>query len=585
MLNEFVAACPEKKADDGKAFAKVLIDAVITFVNDQDDAWQNERRDCLERFNKDQDSKPDKHATHRRRFSSLGEIVACIKAIQCFADWINQIFLVISDRGQLETAPQELRDWMDTGEIVVVVHADIIPERLRPTYNSNVIETYIPRIEGLQEFYIKFDDDVLFGQPSQKSDFLASMDGKPVMKIFLSRAPYDELHKSKPDAPGLYRRTVARNFEVLKQMRRDLPEKTVPQRLVTHGPQIQSKSSTKRLLEYLESNNITLAEHPFRNKDDIMIAPLLGPHFALMNRDAVWELDDRDTFVMVRVAEWNHSVAADLEAVLANPPKFICVNNVSTMEEDRSEELLREFLAEFQKYALLISAYLCRKILKKRSRSNNEGVPAKKQLNLTDLVPSASQKTEIDIAALSPEIVKAIVSEAPPGDDATKALTSMFSFNHLQSIRQEFIKTMSSEKKDSETKYKNINRVLKNELGDAAIRTIDAPISKAALSAALKQLATDVKNIYKGNILYTQTRRLLRKILLHQFAPERTARHLAHLGTKKAPRPPKNRSRRKTLKRKIKHAHECLFRAEADNDADKVATLRKSLEVHSIQIT
>jgi hypothetical protein len=76
-----------------------------------------------------------------------------------------------------------------------------------------------------------------------------------------------------------------------------------------------------------------------------------------MNGDAIWLYDERDIFVMVPIADWYYNVASDLEAILTNPPKFICVNNATKNTHDRSEKLLNDFLIKFNAYLAKFNAY------------------------------------------------------------------------------------------------------------------------------------------------------------------------------------------------------------------------------------
>jgi len=351
-FNRFFPASTPTKNSDASAFENVKISAVVTYVNDTDDQWKQDRQRCLRALT-GQDA-PSADATHRRRFCGNGEIVICLKSIKKFAPWIDGIYLVVSNRRQIEVhAPPELKEMVRMKQVVLVEHAEIIPEHLLPTFNSNVIDTYLHRIDGLNEFFIKFDDDIFLGRTVQKSDFLAlAQDGRSIMKILLSRKPSDSMETYKKDSKRLYDRIMFTNAQLMAKLR-NLPrlDHKIPQQRVTHGPQIQSIKLTVSLIKQLQSLNIPLSSAKFRHENDITIAPLVGQHYALMKGDAVYEFHDHDTFLMVAIADWNHRMAADLGAVLGNPPKFICVNNASTRANDESDGMLREFLEDFDRCA------------------------------------------------------------------------------------------------------------------------------------------------------------------------------------------------------------------------------------------
>ena len=68
--------------------------------------------------------------------------------------WIRTVHLVVSN---IEQVPA----WLDQSKVHVVLHEDIIPEQLLPTFNSTTIEMYLHKIPGLAEHFIYSNDDML----------------------------------------------------------------------------------------------------------------------------------------------------------------------------------------------------------------------------------------------------------------------------------------------------------------------------------------------------------------------------------------------------------------------------------------
>jgi hypothetical protein len=207
-------------------------------------------------------------------------------------------------------------------------------------------------------------------------------------------------------------------------------------------------------------------------------------------------------------------------------------------------------------------------------QSNGQPVESR-PLRLQDLVPSVGQDAQIDVAPLSPDVIRAITTDVPNSPGENSAAMSMFSFNHIQSVWRTFVK---STLRPSKNKYQDLHPVLHAHPGIESSK-LSLPGSEATCSSALKQFTTGIKNIYAGNILYKLTTRLLRKLFLHEFAPIRTARHLEYLGKKKQFRPPTARTRRKTIKCKIKNAQARLYKAEATCNDGKVKRLRVNILV------
>lgn len=66
--------------------------------------------------------------------------------------FIRTVHFVVSN---IEQVP----DWLDQSKVHVVLHEDIIPEQLLPTYNSTTIEMFLCKIPDLAEQFIYSNDD------------------------------------------------------------------------------------------------------------------------------------------------------------------------------------------------------------------------------------------------------------------------------------------------------------------------------------------------------------------------------------------------------------------------------------------
>jgi hypothetical protein len=73
--------------------------------------------------------------------------------VEKFAPWVNKIYFVTWGH-----VPEWLN--LDHPKLKVVKHSEFIPAEYLPTFNSNVIEFYFHRIEGLSERFVYFDDDM-----------------------------------------------------------------------------------------------------------------------------------------------------------------------------------------------------------------------------------------------------------------------------------------------------------------------------------------------------------------------------------------------------------------------------------------
>lgn len=94
-----------------------------------------------------------------------------LRSVEKFAPWINHIYIF--------TCRPQKPDWLniDHPKISVVHHDEVFDEQDVPTFNYNVIESYIHKIPGLSDDFIYLNDDFLFGNEVHPQDFY-TQDGK-----------------------------------------------------------------------------------------------------------------------------------------------------------------------------------------------------------------------------------------------------------------------------------------------------------------------------------------------------------------------------------------------------------------------
>ncbi|MBQ7955986.1 MAG: Stealth CR1 domain-containing protein [Lachnospiraceae bacterium] len=136
------------------------IDFVITWVDGSDREWLQEKR-----IHESQATAQGREIDSRKeRYRNWGFLVYWLRGVEKYAPWVRKIHLVTSD-----IVPA----WLNTEhpKLHIVRHGDIIPKEFLPTYNSNVIELYLHRIEGLAEQFVYFNDDMFLTGEVAPSDF------------------------------------------------------------------------------------------------------------------------------------------------------------------------------------------------------------------------------------------------------------------------------------------------------------------------------------------------------------------------------------------------------------------------------
>lgn len=136
------------------------MDIVITYVNGLDPEWQKDY---------------EKHTNTpilEKRFRDWGTLKYLMRGIEKNMPFIRKVHLVVARESQVP-------EWVNRNEINIVLHKDIIPAKHLPTFNCNPIEMHLHRIEGLDEEYIYFNDDIFPLKPCKATDFF--VDGRATL--------------------------------------------------------------------------------------------------------------------------------------------------------------------------------------------------------------------------------------------------------------------------------------------------------------------------------------------------------------------------------------------------------------------
>ena len=144
----------KKKRNDEK------IDMVILWVDGNDENWIKEKNKYME----------IKGDSNINRYRDCDNLQYLLRGIEKYAPWVNKIFFVTWGH---------IPKWLNTKneKLRIVKHKDFIPSEYLPTFNSNVIELNLHRIEELSEKFILFNDDFFLLKETKPEDFF--IEGKP----------------------------------------------------------------------------------------------------------------------------------------------------------------------------------------------------------------------------------------------------------------------------------------------------------------------------------------------------------------------------------------------------------------------
>lgn len=134
----------------------IKIDFVIPWVDDADENWCNKRMLYKGQAQKDGNTSA--------RYRSWDNLKYWFRGVEKFAPWVNNVYFITDDQ-----KPEWLN--LDHPKIKWVKHTDFIPNEYLPTFNANVIEWNLNKIEGLSENFVYFNDDVFLIDNVKPDDF------------------------------------------------------------------------------------------------------------------------------------------------------------------------------------------------------------------------------------------------------------------------------------------------------------------------------------------------------------------------------------------------------------------------------
>lgn len=131
------------------------IDFVITWVDGEDPAWQQERARYA--VGKGMDASAC-------RYRDWDNLQYWFRGVEKYVPWVNQIYFVTWGH---------VPSWLNTNhkKIQIVKHEEFLPQEYLPTFNINAIELNLHRIQGLSEQFVFFNDDMFIIRQMWPEDF------------------------------------------------------------------------------------------------------------------------------------------------------------------------------------------------------------------------------------------------------------------------------------------------------------------------------------------------------------------------------------------------------------------------------
>ena len=158
------------------------IDMVFTYVNGYDPEFIKLKNSYINDVNKRYNSDI--------RSKGLDEIIYSVNSVIKFIPWIRKIFIVTNN--QIPPIDKQL---ISSGKVIIIDQNTIVESKYLPTFNSDVIESYLHNIPDLSEIFLYNNDDMMHLNNIDKQDIYDFKDNNIRLKI---RNNYYYNNKSAP---------------------------------------------------------------------------------------------------------------------------------------------------------------------------------------------------------------------------------------------------------------------------------------------------------------------------------------------------------------------------------------------------
>ena len=144
------------------------IDLVFPYVDCNEPVWQKSYKELRRAL--------DLPSTiNNVRFRQWDNLRYLFRGIENCLPFIRKVHMIVSN---LEQVP----DWLNTENVNIVLHKDIIPPKFLPTFNSTTIEMFLGNIPDLADGFIYANDDTFFLKERIDEDFFDGDKVKLILK-------------------------------------------------------------------------------------------------------------------------------------------------------------------------------------------------------------------------------------------------------------------------------------------------------------------------------------------------------------------------------------------------------------------
>lgn len=300
------------------------VDIVYLWVDGNDAGWQKKKSQYFP-FSKEE------QVSGVCRYADNDELKYSLRSVEKNAPWINKIYIVTDE---------QIPSWLDVSnpKIKVVFHKDFIPEKYLPLFNSEAIETFLPYLPDLSEYFLYANDDTFFAKPVEKS-FFYTKEGNPIVRL-------KRQISKKSMKRSLYCRTIYNSQQLIK----NYTGKNYPY-APHHNIDAYRKSDFLECINIFKNLYDSTGSHKFRTEGDVQRALVL--YYALSQNRATlkkYSRVDRNLPLIKRIVDKilrNYSADSivfdaneknKMKKIQMYKPKLFCINDGENISDsDRKD--------------------------------------------------------------------------------------------------------------------------------------------------------------------------------------------------------------------------------------------------------
>ena len=301
------------------------IDAVISWVDGYDPAYQQKLRSFCQEKGLDQNS-----AVEPTRIQQVNEIHYCLLGLRRFAPWIRTIYIITNQ--QIPPAVTAHQGTPFGDKIRIIDQNDLLSDANAntPVFNSISIEWLIWRIKGLSNQFIYLNDDFFIIKPVTPADFFENN------RLVLGG-------EWKVQAAKKWSYQIKQRFYRWIGLPTPVP-KTNPHRawqeksaqlagfrtkfyLLPHAPFPLMKSTFETYLEQQPDLFTQNIRFPFRHSDQVSSIPLMV-HLDIQKKRVIYHSQSKTIMVNGATHSLKKIKSRLLQATKKTPVSFVCMQSI-----------------------------------------------------------------------------------------------------------------------------------------------------------------------------------------------------------------------------------------------------------------